>query len=163
MITARFSNIGSVPVVKSENIYQAVKTSVGYLQKRLSDRVVFEIDALPRDIRGQINRPLFDWVIENVVKNAVDAMGGEGKIQINIRRGKMGDVLMDISDEGKGIPKGKIKDVFRPGYTTKQRGWGLGLALAKRIIENYHKGKIFVKNSDTLHGTTFRIVLPTSN
>jgi two-component sensor histidine kinase len=162
MITARFSNIGSIPVVKSEDIYEAVRTSVNYLQKRLSDKVVFSIDALPNDIRGQINKPLFDWVIENVVKNAVDAMGGEGAIGIKIRRGKLGDVLLDIQDEGKGIAKTKLKEVFRPGYTTKQRGWGLGLALAKRIIENYHRGKIFVKNSEINQGTTFRIILPTS-
>jgi signal transduction histidine kinase len=98
-------------------------------------------------------------VIENLCKNAVDAMGGVGKINISIRKAQDGNVMIDVSDTGKGIPKSKIREVFNPGYTTKSRGWGLGLTLVKRIIENYHKGKIFIKSTEQGQGTTFRIIL----
>jgi len=158
-ITARFSNIGSVPILRLENIYDTILVTVQYLQKRVSTKVKFEVNALPIDIKAQINKPLFDWVIENLVKNAVDAMGGTGAIGVNIKRGKYGDVLIDVKDTGKGIPKSRLGQVFQPGTTSKKRGWGLGLTLAKRIIENYHQGKIFVKQSDVDVGTTFRIVL----
>jgi len=102
---------------------------------------------------------LFDWVIENLCKNAVDAMGGVGTIDINIRKAQDGNVMIDITDSGKGIAKSKIKQIFNPGYTTKSRGWGLGLTLVKRIIENYHEGKIYIKSSEPGAGTTFRIIL----
>ncbi len=159
MITARFSSIGSVPVLKVEPLYDVVNNNISYLQKRISTKVKIEIAAKPKDIMAPINKPLFDWVIENLCKNAVDAMGGVGSIAINIKRGKYGDIILDVTDTGKGIPKSKLKELFQPGFTTKQRGWGLGLTLAKRIIENYHKGKIFVKQSELNVGTTFRIVL----
>jgi two-component system, sporulation sensor kinase E len=159
MITARFSSIGSVPILNYENIPESISNTVNYLQKRLSTKVHFNITALPVDLRARINRPLFDWVIENICKNAVDAMSGIGNIDIDIRKGQEGNVIIDISDTGKGIPKSKIKHVFQPGYTTKTRGWGLGLALVKRIIENYHQGKILVKSSELGKGTTFRIIL----
>jgi signal transduction histidine kinase len=161
MITARFSNIGSVPVLYHENIPAVISSTINYLRKRISKKVDISIDALPSDIRAKINKPLFDWVIENLCKNAVDSMGGIGRIEINIKKGLDDRVIVDISDTGKGIPKSKIKNVFSPGYSTKARGWGLGLTLAKRIIENYHKGKIFVKSTDIEQGTTFRILLRT--
>jgi len=158
-ITARFSSIGSVPSRNLENIHDTILNSITYLQKRISNKVKIEVSALPIDIRAQINKPLFDWVIENVCKNAVDAMSGVGVIKIHIKRGKYGDVLIDIKDSGKGISKSKIPEVFQPGYTSKRGGWGLGLTLAKRIIEIYHKGKIYVKHSEVDVGTTFRIIL----
>ncbi|MGK7395035.1 MAG: sensor histidine kinase [Candidatus Cyclobacteriaceae bacterium M3_2C_046] len=159
MITARFSSIGSIPILNNENIHEAIRHSITYLQKRISSKVKIEVTAKPVDIRAKINRPLFEWVIENLTKNAVDAMTANGNILINIKKGNNDEVLIDFSDTGKGIPKARIKDIFRPGYTTKNRGWGLGLTLVKRIIENYHEGKIFVKSSEPGQGTTFRIIL----
>jgi signal transduction histidine kinase len=114
---------------------------------------------LSENILANVHAPLFEWVVENLCKNAVDAMGSSGNIAIKILRGSEGKVFIDISDTGKGIPRSKIPMVFNPGFTTKKRGWGLGLTLAKRIIETYHKGKIFVKTSEENQGTTFRILL----
>jgi two-component system, sporulation sensor kinase E len=159
MITARFSNIGSVPVLYHENVYEAIKNTVVYLQRRISSKVHIQIDAKPKDIEARINRPLFEWVIENMIKNSVDAMGGAGNIDIRIRRGVHDEVVVDISDTGKGIPKGSVNEIFKPGFTTKSRGWGLGLTLVKRIIENYHEGKIYVKSTEVNRGTTIRILL----
>jgi signal transduction histidine kinase len=159
MITSRFSNIGSTPLLNYEDIHAAVRSTINYIQHRLSTKVTFNITALPNDIRAKINKPLFDWVIENLCKNAVDAMGGAGNINISIRKAQDGNVILDVSDSGKGIAKSKLREVFTPGYTTKSRGWGLGLTLAKRIIENYHKGKIFIKSTEQGQGTTFRIIL----
>ncbi|MCB2409137.1 sensor histidine kinase [Hymenobacter lucidus] len=162
IITERFSNIGSVPVLKDENILQATKNAIAYLQSRVSKKVIFEIKTdLPTDTPAQINVPLFDWVIENICKNAVDAMDGKGHITLHLRRATKGKQLiaLDITDTGKGIPKSKIETVFLPGFTTKKRGWGLGLALAKRIIENYHQGRLYVRWSEVGKGTTFRVVL----
>jgi len=159
MITARFSNIGSVPVLNYENVPACVEATLSYLKKRISKKVEINLTAKPIDIRARINKPLFDWVIENLCKNAVDSMGGVGKIDINIKRSKDDKIIIDISDTGKGIQKSKIKDVFLPGYTTKARGWGLGLTLVKRIIEKNHEGKIFVRNTEINEGTTFRILL----
>lgn len=159
MITARFSNIGSVPVLNYENLPACVEATVSYLKKRVSKKVEITLKAKPADIRARINKPLFDWVIENVCKNAVDSMGGVGKIDINIKHAIDDKIIIDISDSGKGIQKSKIKDVFLPGYTTKARGWGLGLTLVKRIIEINHDGKIFVRNTEINEGTTFRILL----
>ena len=162
-ITARFSSIGSVPLKTIENIPKLIRSNINYLQPRLSKKVKISIDAFPDDLIASVNKPLFDWVIENLIKNAVDAMQGEGEINLILRRGPQGDMLLDVSDTGKGIPKGKFSQVFNPGYTTKSRGWGLGLTLVKRIIENYHKGKIFVKHSEPGKGTTFRIMLSTAS
>ena len=117
------------------------------------------IASLTKGIMAQVNPPLFEWVVENLCKNAVDAMSGSGKIHVFILKGSEGRVFVDISDTGKGIAKGKIKHVFDAGFTTKKRGWGLGLTLAKRIIEIYHEGKIMVKSSEEGVGTTFRISL----
>jgi signal transduction histidine kinase len=165
IITERFSNIGSVPVLKDENLLRTTKNAIEYLQSRVSKKVAFTIETdLPTDTPARINVPLFDWVIENICKNAVDAMDGRGSITLHLRRvrvrGRQGpQVAVDITDTGKGIPKNKFESVFLPGYTTKKRGWGLGLALAKRIIENYHEGKLFVKWSEVGRGTTFRVIL----
>ncbi|GGG44067.1 two-component sensor histidine kinase [Hymenobacter glacieicola] len=162
IITERFSNIGSVPVLKDENILRVTQNAISYLQSRVSRKVSFEIKTdLPTDTPAQVNIPLFDWVIENICKNAVDAMDGRGSITIHLRRPvrNKSQIAIDITDTGKGIPKSKLESVFLPGYTTKKRGWGLGLALAKRIIENYHKGRLFVKWSEVGRGTTFRVIL----
>jgi signal transduction histidine kinase len=159
VVTERFSSIGSTPTLKDENIYQLVNNVVGYLQPRVSSKINFEVYTLSESIIAKIHAPLFEWVVENLCKNAVDAMGSTGTIAIKILRGSEGKVLVDISDTGKGIPKANVGNVFKPGFTTKKRGWGLGLALAKRIIELYHQGKIFVKSSDENQGTTFRIEL----
>ena len=171
IITERFSNIGSVPVLKDENLYQTTRNAIEYLQSRVSKKVVFKIESdLPMDTPARINVPLFDWVVENICKNAVDAMEGRGSITLHLRRVRTRrtwyrrgaparQVAIDITDTGKGISKAKLETVFMPGFTTKKRGWGLGLALAKRIIENYHEGKLFVKWSELGRGTTFRVVL----
>lgn len=158
-ITSRFSNIGSVPVLKDESVYEVVKSCLDYLRPRLSSKVSMEVESGVANLSAKINKPLFDWVIENIVKNGVDAMSGIGVIRVNVGQESVNEIYIDITDNGKGIPKGKLKDVFKPGFTTKKRGWGLGLALAKRIIENYHQGRIFVKSSQADVGTTFRIIL----
>jgi signal transduction histidine kinase len=159
IVTERFSSIGSTPTLKGENIYSVINNVVAYLQPRVSSKINFEVYTLSETIMAKVHAPLFEWVIENLCKNAVDAMGNTGTIAIKILRGSEGKVFIDISDTGKGIPKSNVTNVFKPGFTTKKRGWGLGLALAKRIIELYHEGKIFVKSSDEIQGTTFRIEL----
>jgi signal transduction histidine kinase len=171
IITERFSNIGSVPVLKAENLYQTTRNAIAYLEARVSRKVKFSIETdLPLDTPACINVPLFDWVVENICKNAVDAMDGRGSITLHLRRVRpprrwwrrrppRPQVAIDITDTGKGIPKNKLESVFLPGYTTKKRGWGLGLALARRIIENYHEGRLFVKSSEVGKGTTFRLIL----
>ena len=159
MVTERFSSIGSTPTLKEENVYLLIKNVVEYLKPRVSSKINFEVYTLSETIKARVHAPLFEWVIENLCKNAVDAMGSNGTIAIKILRGSEGKVLIDLSDTGKGIPKGIISSVFKPGFTTKKRGWGLGLSLAKRIIELYHEGSIFLKSSDENLGTTFRIEL----
>lgn len=159
IVTERFSSIGSVPALKAENVVSLINNVVNYLRPRVSSKVRMEVFTLSENISANVHAPLFEWVIENLSKNAVDAMGNTGTIAIKILRGNEGKIFIDISDTGKGIPRSKIDHVFRPGYTTKKRGWGLGLTLAKRIIETYHNGKIFVKSSEENLGTTFRIVL----
>lgn len=159
MITSRFSNIGSEPVLKVEPVEEAIQNTIAYLIPRVSSKVAFEIKAEAPDLKAQMNRPLFEWVVENIVKNAVDAMSGIGHISITIGPLSEKSIFIDIADDGKGIVKGKIKDVFRPGFTTKKRGWGLGLTLVQRIVQNYHSGRIFVKSSQVDVGTVFRIIL----
>ena len=159
MITERFSNIGSVPDLKDDNVYEAVLNIVTYLKPRVSSKVEFVIDTNAKDLTAKMNRPLFEWVIENICKNGVDAMSGIGRIDITIGSESEKTVFIDVKDNGRGIAKGKIHSVFKPGFTTKKRGWGLGLALVQRIIENYHLGRIYVKNSQLDVGTTFRIIL----
>lgn len=158
-ITERFSNIGSQPQLKNQNLTNMVEEIVSYLSTRLSTKIRLSVESFPhKDITANLNKPLFAWVIENLLKNAADAMGGKGSVKIKIMKINEG-VAIDVSDTGKGMSKSKTYQVFKPGFTTKKRGWGLGLALAKRIIENYHQGKIFVKSSEINKGTTFRILL----
>ncbi|HEY9048214.1 MAG TPA: HAMP domain-containing sensor histidine kinase [Ohtaekwangia sp.] len=159
IVTERFSSIGSTPTLKKENIVTLINNVVNYLRPRVSSKIRMEVFTLSDNIFANVHAPLFEWVIENLSKNSVDAMGNTGTIAIKILRGNEGKVFIDVSDTGKGIPRSKIDSVFRAGFTTKKRGWGLGLTLAKRIIETYHNGKIFVKSSEENQGTTFRIVL----
>lgn len=159
MITARFSSIGSLPVLEQQDLALAMQECVDYLRPRVSSKVNFVLNTPDVQINASLNRPLFIWVVENIVKNGIDAMSGIGVIEITVGQEATHEVFVDIRDNGKGI-KGNVKDVFKPGYTTKKRGWGLGLALAKRIIENYHQGKVYVKSSQVDVGTVFRITLP---
>ena len=158
-ITERFSKIGSLPVLDKTNILEVLNKSVDYMKSRTSQSVSFSIvscDSYP--VLVKLNIPLFEWVIENLCRNSVDAMDGKGVITVEISD-QLQFAYIDISDIGKGIPRTKFKTIFQPGFTTKQRGWGLGLSLCRRIIENYHGGKIFVKHSEIGEGTTIRIVL----
>jgi signal transduction histidine kinase len=159
MVTERFSSIGSRPVIQTENLYESIEETITYLRPRISTKVQMNINADSKDLDAMMNRPLFEWVIENICKNAVDAMKGKGIITIDVLQDSDKFVIVDISDTGKGMDKNMYKRVFNPGFSTRHRGWGLGLTLAKRIIEGYHGGKIFVKNSEVGKGTTFRIVL----
>ena len=157
-ITERFSKIGSIPKLESENLNEVIDDSLSYLKVRISKKVkVTCTSANTAIVHAKLNPSLFSWVLENIIKNAVDAMKGEGSIDVLITDQSQ-FVYVDISDTGTGIAKAQQKTIFEPGFTTKQRGWGLGLSLVKRIVENYHQGKIFVKQSDE-NGTTFRIVL----
>lgn len=158
-ITERFSKIGSTPKLDKVDLVAVLNEAVNYIKLRTSKNILFTIDpGNQKEVIARLNIPLFEWVIENLCKNAVDAMVGSGAITITISD-QTQFVYIDITDTGKGIPKSKYKTVFEPGFTTKRRGWGLGLSLTKRIIENYHSGKIFVKSSELDKGTTFRIVL----
>jgi signal transduction histidine kinase len=159
MVTERFSSIGSKPVIQPENLYEVIEETITYLRPRISTKVEMRINADSKDLDAMMNKPLFEWVIENICKNAVDAMKGKGTITIDILQDSDKYVLVDITDTGKGIEKRNFRKVFNPGFSTRQRGWGLGLTLAKRIVEGYHGGKIFVKNSEVGKGTTFRIML----
>ncbi len=158
IVADRFSKIGSVPVLEPADINFLIRDTMDYLQKRFSKKFDFEINLPEGELIMPLIPSLFRWVLENLTKNAIDAMGDKGKITLDLIDD--GDhIHLDLSDTGKGIPKSKLKMVFNPGYTSKKRGWGLGLSLAKRIIEDYHKGKIFVKSSIVGQGTTFRITL----
>lgn len=159
IVTERFSSIGSVPTLKKENVVLLINNVVSYLRPRVSAKIRMEVFTLSDNIYANVHAPLFEWVIENLCKNAVDAMGNSGTVAVKILRGNEGKVFIDVTDSGKGIPRSKVDMVFKPGFTTKKRGWGLGLTLAKRIIDTYHNGKIFVKVSEENQGTTFRIVL----
>jgi len=163
LITSRFSSIGSVPVLNEEDLVEVIHRVADYLQSRVSSKVKITVETMHERVICKINAPLFEWVIENICKNAVDAMSGIGHITIKIQEANDWRVFIDITDTGKGIPAAKLKQIFNPGFTTKKRGWGLGLALAQRIIEIYHRGKIFVRSSDAEKGTTFRIILHRNN
>ncbi|MDR2908171.1 MAG: HAMP domain-containing histidine kinase, partial [Bacteroidales bacterium] len=158
IVAERFSKIGSEPSPDVLELKETVRQSVSYLENRISKKVRFIFAFPPQPVLVRLNGSLFSWVIENITKNAVDAMEGKGSITFTITENSS-CVYLDISDTGKGISKSKFKTVFSPGYTTKARGWGLGLSLAKRIIESYHRGKIYVKSSEPNVGTTFRIEL----
>ncbi|MBL0308779.1 MAG: HAMP domain-containing histidine kinase [Bacteroidetes bacterium] len=158
LVAERFSKIGSVPQLQPESVRETLEENVKYMRRRASGKVTmtFSCDG---PCRFLINRPLFDWVLENLLKNALDAMDGEGTISI-VTTHENNHIILDITDSGKGIPKSKFNTIFEPGYSTKKRGWGLGLSLTKRIVEEYHSGKIFVKHSEPNKGTTFRIIIP---
>ena len=158
-IAERFSKIGSKSEFELVSMNDTLRQSVQYMQKRSSQMVTYTLTETQPNIQTQLCVPLFEWVIENLCKNAIDAMDGKGSIQIETTIDERKHVIIDITDTGKGIDKRQFKSVFKPGYTTKRRGWGLGLSLAKRIIEEYHHGKIFVKQSGLNKGTTFRIIL----
>ena len=159
LVSDRFGKIGSSPQFEELDLVQQINSMVDYIKKRATDKVSFSIETHgEQKIPVRVSAPLFDWVIENLLKNSLDAMEGKGNIIVDIQRRE--DVVnIDITDTGKGISRQNISKVFKPGFTTKKRGWGLGLTLSKRIIEQYHNGEIFVKNSDPGKGTTFRIVL----
>ena len=159
LIADRFSKIGSEPKLNSLNIYEELEACRNYMQRRASRKTVFDFPSPDLKMQAKINAPLFAWVIENLLRNALDAMDGKGKISATVMEEDK-FVCVEISDTGKGIPSNKLKTVFEPGFTTKKRGWGLGLSLAKRIIESYHSGRIFVKRSVVNEGTTFVIKLP---
>lgn len=158
IIANRFSKIGSVPELKNENIVLVAKTAFEYLQSRSSKQIDFQFSSTLTNIDAKLNVELFGWVVENLIKNAIDAMSGKGKLSFSIEENSKRIKIL-VSDSGRGIPKNKFKQIFKPGYTTKTRGWGLGLSLSKRIIEDYHSGKIFVKSSEIETGTTFQITL----
>lgn len=159
LVADRFSKIGSAPALEEENLVPRLAAMTRYMQSRAPKRVRITFDAHGTDdARYMVCGPLFDWVIENLIRNALDAIEQEGEIQINMTDTTR-QIIIDVCDTGKGMPKNAFKKVFRPGYSTKKRGWGLGLSLAKRIIQEYHKGQIFVKCSEPGKGTTFRIIL----
>ena len=159
LVSDRFGKIGSSPQLESTDLLKQVNSMVDYMRKRATGKIIFTVNHQNRDaIFARISPPLFDWVIENLLKNALDAMEGKGSITVNINVDDKA-VYLEVTDTGKGISKKNIGQVFKPGFTTKKRGWGLGLSLSKRIIAQYHKGEIYVKHSEIGKGTTFRIVL----
>ena len=159
IVADRFSKIGSRAQLEEHKVYDVVKDFVDYFKIRVSKNISFELTGNPH-LQAGINIPLFDWVLENLMKNAVNAIDGKGNIKVDVSGNKIKkQVFIDISDTGKGIPRSKFDTVFQPGYTTRKRGWGLGLSLTKRIVENYHDGQIFVRDSELGKGTTFRIIL----
>jgi len=158
-ITERFSRIGSKPVLNNENITEIITRTIDYLKKRTSSKVRFRFDpGAEGKIVIPVNAALFEWVIENISKNAIDAMEGNGEISYRIIASEK-NVIIDISDTGKGIPRKSFKKIFNPGYSTKQRGWGLGLSLAKRIVEEFHNGRIYVRSSEIGKGSCIRIII----
>jgi two-component system, sporulation sensor kinase D len=170
IIADRFSKIGSKPQLEGHSVYYVIKDFVDYFSVRVSSNINFEITGNPY-LRADLNVPLFDWVLENLLKNAVNAIENKGKVKVEISQSKpkagqllkhKNQIYIDVTDTGKGIPRSKFETVFQPGYTTRKRGWGLGLSLTRRIIKNYHNGLIFVRESEIGKGTTFRIVLKKS-
>jgi len=157
-ITERFSKIGSKPKLKPEDINPVIENAIDYLKTRSSKNIEFRVVTTDAPVILPLNVPLFEWVLENVCKNAMDAIEGNGLIQVSVID-NIKYIFVDITDNGKGIPRSRHKTVFKPGYTTKERGWGLGLSLTKRIVEEYHGGKIFVATSELGKGTTMRIIL----
>jgi signal transduction histidine kinase len=158
LVADRFSKVGSAPQLEEENLITRLENMVSYMQKRAPSKVSISLQTNNEDVPVYISGPLFDWVIENLIRNALDAMKGVGNIDVRITNTPH-TVYIDVKDNGKGIPKSMVKKVFNPGFTTKKRGWGLGLSLSRRIIEKYHHGSLFVKSTEIGKGTTFRIIL----
>ena len=159
LVSDRFSKIGSTPHLEASDLVHHLQLMVEYIRKRSPDKVQILLDTQgTKQVFAEISKPLFDWVMENLLKNALDAMEGKGSIKVLLDE-QAGQILIDVTDSGKGIAPANIARVFKPGFTTKKRGWGLGLSLSKRIIEQYHRGQLFVKQSELGKGTTFRIVL----
>ncbi len=158
LVADRFSKVGSEPNLEEENLISRLHNIVEYMQKRSPARVKISLYTAVQEVPVNISGPLFDWVMENLIRNALDAMEGTGAIDITVTNQQQ-EVFIDVQDTGKGIAKHEIKKIFTPGFTTKKRGWGLGLSLSRRIVEKYHHGSIFVKHSEAGKGTTFRIVL----
>lgn len=159
IVADRFSKIGSVPKLETHSVYEVIKDFMDYFKVRVSNNISFELAGDP-NLKAGLNIPLFDWVLENLLKNAVNAIDGKGKVKVDISTNKFKDqIFIDVIDTGKGIPRSKFMTVFQPGYTTRKRGWGLGLSLTKRMVENYHAGHIVVRDSELGKGTTFRITL----
>lgn len=157
LISDRFGKIGSTPNLEKHELVSQVENMVEYIRKRSPEKVKFTVNAPSGPIYALLSPPLFDWVMENLLKNALDAIEGKGEIRIDIRE-KAGKIKIDVTDSGKGISRKNVHKIFNPGFTTKKRGWGLGLSLSKRIIEQFHKGQLFVKTSEPGH-TVFRVVL----
>jgi len=167
MIAERFSKIGSQPTLEQHEVLPVLQTAMDYMRTRTSNKIIYTLHAEETEYcQAMLCVPLFEWVIENICKNAIDSMDGKGSITIEVKtengKGKAENLYIDITDTGKGIDRKNFKRIFQPGYTSKKRGWGLGLSLGKRIIENYHRGKLFVKQSQLGIGSTFRIVLKQS-
>ena len=159
LVSDRFGKIGSIPQLEKSDLVKQINTMIEYMRKRATGKINFSLNTHgQREVNAMISAPLFDWVIENLLKNALDAMVGKGAIIIDIAEMKNA-VNIEITDTGKGISQKNIAKVFKPGFTTKKRGWGLGLSLSRRIIEQYHRGELFVKSSELGKGTTFKIVL----
>ncbi|HZG01073.1 MAG TPA: HAMP domain-containing sensor histidine kinase, partial [Chitinophagales bacterium] len=158
-VTDRFSKIGSTPSLARHSMLDIAKRSVDYLRTRASVKVNWDVHHGNDEYMAMANPALFEWVLENLLKNALDAMTGAGSIAVTLSQDEQ-NVMIDVKDSGKGIPPNRFGKVFKPGFSTKQRGWGLGLSLSKRIVEEYHGGKIFVKESMPGKGTTFRILMP---
>ena len=167
MIAERFSKIGSQPTLEQHEVLPVLQTAMDYMRTRTSNKIIYTLHAEETEhCQAMLCVPLFEWVIENICKNAIDSMDGKGSITIEVKtengKGKAENLYIDITDTGKGIDRRNFKRIFQPGYTSKKRGWGLGLSLGKRIIENYHRGKLFVKHSQLGIGSTFRIILKQS-
>ncbi len=159
IIANRFSKIGSIPELQKRDVVLVTKKAFDYLQSRSSQQIYFSFSSSDTEIKTLLNEELFGWVIENLIKNAIDAMLGKGEVSLVIENSAK-NIRILISDTGKGMPKKLFSQIFKPGFTTKKRGWGLGLSLSKRIVEEYHKGKIFVQKSELEKGTTFEILVP---
>lgn len=159
LVADRFSKIGAQPQLHAENVYTIVQENLKYFEMRASKEMRFSLASTDQKLQFMVNKQLFSWVLENLIKNALDAMEGVGALHIAISDSAT-KIYIDVSDSGCGIPKGKINTIFEPGFSTKRRGWGLGLSLTKRIVEEYHNGKIFVKQSEMGKGTTFRVEIP---
>lgn len=158
LVADRFGKVGSVPVLEETDLAVRLRNMVDYMQKRAPARVRITLNNAEEEIPVNISAPLFDWVVENLMRNALDAMEGKGEINVKVNDQPQ-QVRVDISDTGKGIPRHQVKKIFKPGFSTKKRGWGLGLSLSKRIIEKYHNGSLLVKDTEVGKGTTFRIIL----